>query len=69
MVNTLRVEIRWPGGWRRRWELLLAVLVAVAPGSRSGALATRSGALVFLAMVVTAPAVGSGIRDHGIRIR
>jgi hypothetical protein len=62
IVNALRVEIPWPGGWRRRWGLLLAVLVAVAPGS-------RSGALVFLAMVVTAPAVGSGIRDHGIRIR
>jgi hypothetical protein len=69
MVNALRVEIRWPGGWRRRWGLLLAVLVAVAPGSRSGTLAARSDALVFLAMVVTAPTVGSGIRDHDIRIR
>jgi hypothetical protein len=69
MVNTLWVEIRWPGGWRRRWGLLLAVFVAVALGSRSGALAARSGALVFLAMVVTASAVGSRICDHGIWIQ
>jgi hypothetical protein len=69
MVNTLRVEIRWPEGWRRCWGLLLAVLVAVAPGSRSDALAARSGALVFLAMVVTTPAVGSRIHDHDIWIR
>jgi hypothetical protein len=62
MVNTLWVEIRWPGGWRRRWGLLLAVFVAVALGS-------RSGALVFLAMVVTASAVGSRICDHGIWIQ
>jgi hypothetical protein len=52
----------------RRWGLLLAVLVAVAQGSRSDALAAKSGSLVFLAMVVTAPAVGSQICDHGIRI-
>jgi hypothetical protein len=41
----------------------------MALGSRSGALAARSGALVFLAMVVTASAVGSRICDHGIWIQ